>query len=210
MTPVLCLVTDGRWRSGDGELVQRIAAAARAGVHLIQVRERDLDGGPLLDLVRQCVEAVRHTRARVIVNERLDVALAAGAHGVHLRGDSMPAARVRPIVPAGFLIGRSIHSVEEAQAASRVDYLVFGTVFETASKAGRTPAGVTALASAVAVTSVPVLAVGGVTVQNARAVAATGAAGVAAIGLFASQPAESLQLTVSRLHMAFDEARGLS
>jgi thiamine-phosphate diphosphorylase len=207
--PVLCLITDRRWSGtrAEDDLVARVGAAARAGVQLIQVRERDLDGGALTRLVSRCVAVVRQTRTRIVVNERTDVALAAGAHGVHLRGDSLPAARVRAIVPPGFLVGRSVHSVAEVQAAAAegaLDYLLFGTVFPTASKAGRAAAGVAALAEAVAATAIPVLAVGGVGIDTAGSVAATGAAGVAAIGLFASGPVDGVQLAVSRLNMAFD------
>jgi thiamine-phosphate pyrophosphorylase len=114
------MVTDRQRLGADAEdlLVDRVAAAARAGVHLVQVRERDLEGAALMQLVERCVVAVRSTFARVIVNDRLDVALAAGAHGVHLRSDSMPAGRVRAVVPRGFLIGRSVHAAGEAARVS--------------------------------------------------------------------------------------------
>src|SRR5688572_7868800 len=91
--PVACMITD-RSRLGAGwedALVARVAAAARDGVDLVQVRERDLDARVLTRVVERCVAAVARTRTRVLVNDRVDVALAAGAHGVHLRGDSMPA-----------------------------------------------------------------------------------------------------------------------
>src|SRR6185436_4586745 len=84
VTPVMCLVTDRQQAGGADGVVARAAWAARAGVHLVQVRERDLEGRALTDLVVKCVAAVRGTRTRVVVNERFDVALAAGAHGVHL------------------------------------------------------------------------------------------------------------------------------
>jgi len=164
-----------------------VRAASRAGVDLVQLRERDLDGGPLLRVVEACVEAVRGTRTRVVVNDRLDVAIAAGAHGVHLRADSFAAPHVRAHVASPFLVGRSIHSVGqavEASAAGGLDYLVFGTVFPTASKPGRAAAGVTGLAAVTAATRLPVLAVGGVTMQNLADVMAAGAAGAAAIGMF--------------------------
>ena len=190
MGPVLCLVTDRRLWGPDWptRLVAQVTEAAQAGVHLIQVREPGLDGGTLCDLVERCVEAVRSTRARIIVNDRLDVALIAGAHGVHLKGDSMPEARVRAMCPRPFLIGRSIHTVEEASRAdaAALDYLMFGTVFTSASKPGRPPAGVGALASAIQATLLPVLGVGGVTLETLPAVMTAGAAGAAAIGLFAS------------------------
>ena len=189
MRPVLCLITD-RQRLGAGwerATVERVRAAARAGVDLVQVRERDLDGGPLVGLVRACVEAVGATHTRVLVNDRLDVALAAGAHGVHLRADSVPEDRMRGFVPTGFLIGRSVHSVEEATtafSAEALDYLIFGTVFETASKPGREAAGLSALAAVSAATPLPVLAVGGITAARIDAVMAAGGAGVAAISMF--------------------------
>jgi thiamine-phosphate diphosphorylase len=192
VTPVVCLITD-RARGGGGAdaVVARAAWAARAGVHLIQVRERDLDGGPLTTLVRQCVDAVRGTRARVLVNDRVDVALAAGAHGVHLRADSMPAPRVRALCPPGFVVGRSVHTRDEAVAAAAgggLDYLLFGTVFATASKPGRVPAGLSALADVALAVSLPVLAVGGITPDKVDEVVGAGAAGFAAIGMFAAAP----------------------
>jgi thiamine-phosphate pyrophosphorylase len=202
------MVTDpARGDAEDARLVQRVGAAARAGVHLIQIRDRGLDGGPLVSLVLRCVDAVRATRARVVVNERLDVAIAAGAHGVHLRGDSMPAARARAGVPQGFLIGRSVHSVEETERAEQggsLDYLIFGTVFPSASKPGATAAGPERLAAAVRRTTRPVLAIGGVTAETIGRVALAGAAGFAAIGLFARDPTDRLQVTVAEAALAFD------
>jgi thiamine-phosphate pyrophosphorylase len=157
-------------------------------VHLVQIRERDLDARDLLRLVRSCVAAVRHTSTRVIVNDRLDVAIAAGAHGVHLRGDSMPAARARTMAPTPFLIGRSVHDAEETERVAQeggLDYLIFGPVFETSSKPGSPPAGLDALRLVVSRTTLPVIAVGGVTSDRIAAVTAAGAVGFAAISLFA-------------------------
>ena len=126
------------------------------------------------------------------MNARADIALAAGAHGMHLRGTSPSALRIRPIVGPRFLVGRSVHSVEEAEmaeASGGCDYLVFGTVFPSVSKtAGHAVAGVDALARVCARVRLPVLAIGGVTTANIDRIAATGAAGVAAIDLFASLP----------------------
>lgn len=206
---MLCMITDRRRLGPDADdrLVRRIAAAARAGVHLVQIRERDLDVGPLLRLVVRCVQAVAGTGTRVLVNDRLDVALAGGAHGVHLRGDAFPASRARGVAPPGFLIGRSVHTVSEVSAVASdggADYLIFGTVFQTAAKPGREPAGAAALARIVRGTPLPVLAVGGVTKETARAVAQAGAAGVAAIELFAANGDEVLQVVVSEVNMAFD------
>jgi thiamine-phosphate pyrophosphorylase len=187
VSPIVCLITDRRRAGGEARLIARVADAARGGVNLIQIRERDLDGGPLLTLVERCLEAVRSTRTRIVVNDRLDVALAAVAHGVHLRGDSMPAARVRAVTPPGFLVGRSVHGVDEARqatAAGGLDYLVFGPVFPTASKPGHPGVGVQALTTVVRATPVPVLAIGGITPDTMTQVLDAGAAGVAGIGLF--------------------------
>jgi len=183
------MITDRRRFGGDeGALVERVAAAAAAGVHLVQVRERDVEARDVSRLVARCVGAVRGTRTRIVVNDRLDVALTAGAHGVHLRGDSMPASRARSMAPIGFLIGRSVHSVAEAVAACAdggLDYLVCGAVFSTASKPDQPPAGVHALAAVSAAVSIPVLGVGGVTRETASQLSDTGCAGFAAIGVFA-------------------------
>lgn len=207
MHPVICMITDRRRYGTEEALVERVAAAARAGVHLIQVRERDMDGAPLLRLVVRCVEAVRGTRARVLVNDRVDVARAGGAHGVHLPGDAVPAPRVRAITPASFLVGRSVHAADEAEEVSRgdgVDYLIFGTVFESASKPGMAAAGVETLSRVVNSTTRPVLAVGGITTERVGEIARAGAAGFAAIGLFAACSSDDLQVLVGQASMAFD------
>jgi thiamine-phosphate diphosphorylase len=208
MRPVICMITARRRLGGDvTELIARVGAAARAGVDLVQVRERDLEGRALTELVASCVEGVRGTRTRIIVNDRLDVALASGAHGVHLRADSFLPERARAIAPAGFLVGRSVHGVDDALRATRsgsVDYLIFGTVFDTTSKPDRDAAGTGAVADVARTTTIPVLAIGGITAQNAREVARAGAAGVAAIGLFADQPMTAFDATLAALRGAFD------
>jgi thiamine-phosphate pyrophosphorylase len=187
--PIICLVTDRRRlpNSSEDALVRLAAAAARGGVDLIQIRERDLDDRRLLALTQRIVSEVRGTNAIAVVNDRPDVAMAAGAGGVHLRTDSVGADRVRSISPEGFLIGRSVHTVSEAAAAAAtgVDYLVMGTIYSTASKdhAGAFvgTAGLQAVCRSV---STPVLAIGGVTTDKVGDIAAAGAAGLAAIGLF--------------------------
>jgi thiamine-phosphate diphosphorylase len=208
--PVVCMITDRR-RLGDrpeAALIRRVAAAARAGIHLIQVRERDLPDGELLSLVKRTVDAVRGTRTRILVNDRVDVAIAAGAHGVHLRGDSAPARRVRKVAPPAFLIGRSVHTRDEIVqvcAAGDVDYLLFGTVFETASKPNRPAAGAAGLADAVhAATGVPVLGVGGMTLSTVGQLHRTGCAGFAAIGQFADVPEDAMSSTVTTALRAWD------
>jgi len=195
--PLLCLVTDraqlcGQAAGGEplAAVAAQVGAAARAGVDLIQIRERDLPARDLLHLVRRCLDAAQGTGSRIVVNDRLDVALASGAHGVHLRGDSPEAGRVRAIVPPGFLVGRSVHGEAEAVAASGrgdLDYLILGTLYESASKPPGHPrldlGDCQRIARAV---TLPVLAIGGITLDRIPAVLQAGAAGVAAIGLFVS------------------------
>ena len=165
-----------------------------------------MEGGALSRLVVRCVEATTGTRTRVLVNDRLDVALTAGAHGVHLRGDSMPAHRARTLAPPGFLIGRSVHTVEEAvrvTADAGLDYVLVGAVFATASKPGYAAVGVRVLADVAAATTVPVLAVGGITADTVRQLGDTGSAGFAAIGFFANEDGERLREAVSAASLAF-------
>ena len=190
MQPIVCMITDRRRYQSEEALVARVAAAAAAGIDLVQVRERDMAARDLFRLVTRCLAAVQGTRTRILVNDRLDVALSAGAHGVHLRGDSMPASRARSLAPIGFLIGRSVHSAGEAAgvyADGGADYLLFGSVFTTTSKPGQSPAGVNALAEVVQASPLPVLAVGGMSSETVPQVAGTGCAGYAAIGWFADE-----------------------
>jgi thiamine-phosphate pyrophosphorylase len=193
--------------AGEDSLVQRIHAAARAGAHIIQIRQPQLEGLAFTRLVQRALGAIEGAASRIVVNDRVDVALAAGAHGVHLRGDSMAAARVRAIVPPGFVIGRSVHSVDEAREAERgggLDYLLFGTVFASASKPGAAPAGIEVLARACGAVALPVLGIGGVTASTVGTVARAGAAGFAAIGLFADDAIEAMPQVVQQARSAFD------
>lgn len=187
--PAICLVTDRSRLTtpSDDALVHLIERAALAGVTLVQVRERDRGDRSLLRLTERIVVATRNTRARVVVNDRVDIAIAAGCGGVHLRADSMAADRARAISPPGFLIGRSVHTTAEAVRAEEtgVDYLVMGTTYPTVSKGGHAPlAGIEGLKAVCHAVAVPVLAIGGVTIDKLSSIAAAGAAGVAAIGLF--------------------------
>jgi thiamine-phosphate diphosphorylase len=204
---ILCLVTDRRRRPA----VDHCRDAVRAGVDLIQIREPGLESAELLDLAARVVEMARDTPTRVVVNDRLDVALASGAHGVHLRGDSIPPDRARLMAPAGFLIGRSVHGVDEAVLAARdVDYMMAGTVFPTTSKPGlRQHLGLAGLAAIVRAVPAPVLAIGGVSMDRMEAVAATGAAGMAAIGLFDAEAAD-LVAVVREARRQFDRVRSAS
>jgi thiamine-phosphate diphosphorylase len=187
---ILHLVTDRR-RLAQGAadagtldcLFDQIRFAVAAGLDVIQIRERDLEGRRLAQLTRHVVALARGSRTRVVVNERLDVALAAGADGVHLRGSAMDASRVRASVPRAFLIGRSVRSADEARSAGPVDYLIAGTVWSTPSKPeGHELLGAEGLTRVVAASVVPVLGIGGIQLDRVRELASAGAAGMAAIG----------------------------
>ena len=188
---MICLVTDRR-RLAGGDLAGQVRDAVDLGIDLIHVRERDLEAGALAALVTALLVITKGTSTRLVVNDRLDVALACGADGVQLRGDSIPVAAARRLAPSGFLIGRSVHGVSEAIAAADADYLVAGTVFPSASKAAGTPLlGVEGLRAIVRAVDRPVLAIGGVSEARIGEVADAGAAGFAAIGLFLPAPRDA-------------------
>jgi thiamine-phosphate pyrophosphorylase len=172
-----------------------IRDAAAAGVGWIQIREKDLDTRVLANLVRHALDITRDTSARILVNDRLDVVLAAGAAGVHLGEMSLGAGTLaewrRSSGYTEFQIGVSCHSVEAARAAERdgADYVFFGPVFATPSKASfGLPQGTQHLRQACDSVQIPVLAIGGVDLQNAASCMAAGAAGIAAIRLFQDAP----------------------
>jgi thiamine-phosphate pyrophosphorylase len=169
-------------------LVLQARHAIAAEVDFLQVRERDLEAKDLVRLVADLVALARGTQTAVLVNDRVDVAIACGAAGVHLRADSVPADGVRAIAPPGFVIGRSVHSVAEAVAAQPcVDYLIAGAVWPSASKAAGHPTlGPGGFSDIAAAVRVPVLAVGGVTLDRMADIARAGGTGAAAIGLFMS------------------------
>jgi thiamine-phosphate diphosphorylase len=189
---IFCLVTDrlalARHFGFAGNpveiLEQQVAGAVDAEVDLVHIRERDLEAAALCDLVAACAARADGSITRIVVNDRLDVALAGGAQGVHLRGDSFPVSAVRRVAPPGFLAGRSVRSAGEAAAAPDADYLVLGTIFPTPSKHGGSVIGAAELARASSAASVPVLAIGGVSEDRLPDVARSGAAGAAAIRLF--------------------------
>jgi thiamine-phosphate pyrophosphorylase len=161
------------------DIVACSARAVRDGVDMIQIREK-LPARDLFDLVCRIRDVAAGTKTRVLVNDRLDVALAAGVDGVHLPGSGIPADRVRPLVK---LLGVSTHVVQEAVNAerARADFIVFGPIFDSP---GKTAVGLTPLEQVVSAVKIPVLAIGGITNENAGRVLKAGAAGIAGIRLF--------------------------
>lgn len=193
-------------------LLQKMEAATAAGVDWIQLREKDLSGKECAALTREVLRRVAHTPPntscvpRVLVNDRLDIALAERARGVHLGENSLPVEDARRLIgaaqppPQDFLVGVSCHSIEAVKSAARAgsDYVFFGPVFATPSKSvfGE-PQGLPRLAQACHAVEIPVIAIGGITLENAAQCLASGAAGIAAIRLF--QDAEALSHVVREL-----------
>jgi thiamine-phosphate pyrophosphorylase len=203
---LLYYITDRTQFPGDEPtrrrlLLDKIAEAARCSVDYVQLREKDLPTRELEALVREAVRVARlrtgnrEPRTAFLVNSRTDVALAAGADGVHLRADDISPRQAREIVSAHarssgletrkWFVGASCHSAAEVAraAAEGADFAVFAPVFEKKDAPDARPAGLDALREACRV-GIPVLALGGITLENARACVEAGAAGVAAIRLF--------------------------
>ena len=206
--PLLYLITDGLTNAGTtpnsrafARLLSLIETAVALGLDLVQIREKDLTARTLFELACRAAALTRGSATRLLINERADLARAAGADGAHLTTTSLNTEIVRRTFGPEFLIGVSTHSLAEARAAQTggADFIVFGPVFATPSKhVYGPPAGVEKLAEVVcAVNPLPVLALGGITLANAPQVLTTGAAGWAGIGLF-NDP-NRLSATVDRL-----------
>lgn len=182
--PIIYPVTSGKATSPD-EILLLLRAAVDAEVPLFQIREKSLDARALYELTTRAVEISRGSKTRVLVNDRSDIARAAGADGVHLTTQSLPAKVVRKICGAEFLIGVSTHSREEAVAARAggADFVVFGPVFDTESKrAFGEPRGLEKLREVASeLHGFPVVAIGGITLDNFDRCFEAGAAGIAAI-----------------------------
>lgn len=162
-----------------------------AGVRLIQYRDKKANARELYAGAIRLTGNIQRAGGTLIVNDRADVALAMGAEGVHLGQEDLPAASARSILPKGVIIGLSTHSIAQVKAADRelVDYIAFGPIFATGSKENPDPVvGLSGLTEARKVTQKPLVAIGGITLQNARSVIHAGANSVAVIGALLSAP----------------------
>jgi thiamine-phosphate pyrophosphorylase len=181
---ILCRITD---RSNTPDVLAAIRESMAAGVTWIQIREKDLPARELARLVQRVLALPQRRETRILVNTRVDVALATGADGAHLPAGLPPPHVWRPIAPAGFLIGVSCHTVAEVRAAEQegANYVVFGPVFAPLSKrSDLEPRGLAGLSAAAGSVTIPVLALGGITRHNLEACLEAGAAGVAGISFF--------------------------
>jgi len=186
-TPFRLLITPGladpsNFSIQKTEILKTVELAVAAGIGIVQIREKGLPARSLFELVRDAAVLTAGSSTRILINERFDIALAAGADGVHLTSTSMPIERVRPAVPSGFIVGVSTHSPDEVVAAkdSGADYAMLGPIFQTPGKGD--PIGLEEFERVCrSVTPFPVVAVGGIDASNEAAVIEAGAAGVAAI-----------------------------
>lgn len=205
--PILMLVTDRKLAGGADALVRAVAAAVDGGVNAVQLREKDLAPGELLPFAHQLRE-VTAGRALLLVNGPLEIALEAGADGVHL-----PEAQGWGPEPRDIIRGRSVHSLEAAQraAAEGVDYLVAGPVYATRSHPGTPAAGVELISRIAGAVPVPVIAIGGITAERTPEVIRAGAAGVAVISaiLGAETPAGAAMEIAEALRKAWARTLGV-
>lgn len=197
------LITDRKSASGAGP-TQVARAALRGGVDWVQLRDK---AAPARETYRAAKEVAPHARragAGLLVNDRVDVAMAAGADGVHLAGKSLPPDVARALLGEGPLLGISVHGLGEAREAveAGVDYVTFGHVYPTSSKPGLPPRGILELREIVESVEVPVLAVGGIDARNVREVLETGCAGVAVISAIGGAPDPELE--AGRFRRALD------
>lgn len=202
-SPPLCLVTDRR-RFPAPEPGQAFAAeewrvldlAIGAGVGAVQLREKDLDGRALCERAALLGERCRAAGVKLVVNDRVDIALGVGADGVHLPANGLPVDAARALLGPAPLIGCSVHTADELARSTGCDFVLFGPVFDTpAKRAFGAPQGVEALAAMVRAAPVPVLAVGGIVPERVGEVLRAGAAGVAVIAaiLDAADPAATVR-----------------
>jgi len=184
----LYFVTD-RQQTAGRSLLDVVRAALDGGVRAVQLREKDLEGGEIYQLAVQLRELTLRYQARLLINDRVDVALAVEADGVHLGQTSFPVPVARQLLGPGKLIGVSTHNLEEIAAAAGADFLVFGPVYATPSKAKYgEPQGLIRLRQALTQSPLPLFAIGGITVERVLEVLRTGAHGIAVISALSAAP----------------------
>ncbi|MDD5541696.1 MAG: thiamine phosphate synthase [Acidobacteriia bacterium] len=190
-----------RTQLSDKEFLRRVAEVLEAGIDLIQLREKGTPTQELVGIAEQLMQIKRRPSQKILINDRLDVALGLNFDGIHLGQSSFPAAEVRKCVPKNFLVGVSTHHVAEAVQAEKAgaDYVIFGPIFPTPSKLKYgLPQGTARLGEVVRALTIPVLAIGGISLANFEECLAMGCAGIAAISMFQGQ--NSIPDIIQRLH----------
>lgn len=184
--PVLCYVVS-KATVKDGDVEKAVTEAVAGGATMIQLRERDLPAGELLALARR-LKSITRGKALLIVNDRVDVAVSVEADGVQLPEDGLPILVARGLIGRYAVLGRSVHGADAAQTARRegAEFLVAGTIYASTSKPGATPAGPALISEITKDTSIPVLAIGGITADKVDELVQAGAAGVAVISAIAN------------------------
>ncbi len=179
--PCLCMVTD-RARTASGDLLETVSAAVDAGVGMVQLREKNIPAGQLLELAHK-LRVVTEGKSLLMVNDRVDVALLCGADGVQLGEEAMGVEEARKLIGSDKLIGSSVHSVEGAVAAESngADFLILGAIFETTTHPGVQTGGLALIEAVTSRVGIPVLGIGGITPANVRGVIEAGASGAAVI-----------------------------
>ena len=193
--PSLCLVTD-RLRCNGGSIERVVDAAIDGGVNIVQLREKDLPAAELYSLALRVKDIVGN-RALLFVNDRLDIAMAAGVDGVQLGESALPVEAARRVAGENLLIGRSVHSVSGAiEAESQwADLLTLGTIFPTASHPGVRTGGTELVKEVASAVTIPLLGIGGIDASNAKQVIKEGAAGVAVISAISTAQDPALAAT---------------
>ncbi len=201
--PPLYVVTD-RQQTGEDRLLPILGDIIPERGMMVQIRERDLGPRALLNVVEDVRRLARPFGVPCLINDRVDLVLATGAAGVHLRADSLPVRAARKCLGSGYLIGKSVHSVEEVLQSQQdgADFVVLGPVYETPSKRQYgPPLGVSAVREASGRCAIPVYAIGGMTPARVETVMAAGAAGVAVVSsiLLAASPREAVTMYAAQL-----------
>ena len=209
MDPSLYVVLD-RAATGGRDLAEILDAALAGGARLIQLREKEWPSGRVLPLAERLRARCRAAGATFIVNDRVDLAVAVGADGVHVGQDDLPARAARPLLRPGMILGVSTHSVEQARAAQAdgADYIAVGSMFPTRSKAGFELVGPDLLRKLRGEIRVPLIGIGGITHANVGEVIAAGADGVAVISAVCA--AEDPRAAAERFVALIRAARGLT
>src|SRR5947209_4330372 len=215
--PIIYLITSGKTKPASSpasedfqDVLTLVRAGCRARVSLIQLREKNLPARTLYELALRCAAITKGTETRLLINDRADIASAAGADGCHLTTRSIEAGVIRRTFGSGFLIGVSTHSLAEAQRArdGGADFAVFGPIFDTASKRiYGPPVGMDHLHEAAETLSpFPIIALGGITLENAASALNAGASGIAAIRLLSDT--KNLKRTIEGIRKASMKAEG--